>query len=216
MEHLFNYIEKYKIDKSLDVDSYIKKANLTPAEARCVKEYVSEVIIQYVIEYPNNSQLVIIEAVIGCYYKQYTFQKVAEAIAASIPNNVLVLIRYQQRAKLAAFITTVNRETNFRMTIKEYACSSYFWLDNIYDEEKSTLRDLQSIIINSTSANECCRGLVREIKDWRNQYHTEWRPARRMERELELEKDFFREEEIDTQRRKYFDSFLIDINDFNG
>lgn len=216
MDHLFYALEKSKVNKRLDADTFIKKANLTAAESRLLKEYISEVIIKYLVKYPNGSELVIIEAVVSCYYKQYTFQRIAEVIATSIPNKVLVLVRYQQRAKLAAFITTVNRETDFRMSIKQYACSSYFWLNKEYEEEKKALSDIESIIINSQSADVCCRDLVERIRLWRNHYHTEWRPARRMERELELEKDFFREEEIDMQRRKYFDSFLIDINDFNG
>ena len=216
MKRLFYALDKSRVNKRLDADTFINKANLTAAESRLLKEYLSEVIIQYLIKYPNGSELVITEAVVGCYYKQYTFQKIAEAIANSIPNKVLVLVRYQNRAKLAAFITTVNRETNFRMSIKQYACSSYFWIDKEYEEEKRALSDIESIIINSQSADICCRDLVERIKLWRNHYHTEWRPARRLERELELEQDFFREEEIEIQRRKYFDSFLIDINDFNG
>lgn len=216
MERLFYALDKSRVNKRLDADTFIRKANLTAAESRLLKEYLSEVIIRYLIRYPNNSELVVIEAVVGCYYKQYTFQRIAEAIASSIPNKVLVLVRYKQRAKLVAFITAVNRETNFRMSIKQYACSSYFWLDKEYEEEKKALSDIESIIINSQSADICCRDLVERITLWRNHYHTEWRPARRMERELELEQDFFREEEIEMQRRRYFDSFLIEIEDFNG
>ena len=164
---------KYKVDKIMDSSFFVENANLTKAERKELEPYLSHVAILYQVEYEDDSQLIFLEIVIGCIYYEHTFQKVARAVASSLPHQVILLIRYQNRTKIVAFNSRANTKNSFRRYVQNFVCSPYFWSNRLNGIDRSSIQRIESAVIHSKSAAECNRRIINVLRDWKEDHFDE-------------------------------------------
>lgn len=179
MTSVFSLPAKFRVNKTLSKEYFIQNANLTKREAEELNRYVNEVIIQYVIEFSDKSQLIFIEVEIGCYYEEHTFQNIARILATAIPHCLITIIRYQERVKIAAFNSRENMRDSYRKTILNYSCSPYFNPYGSIGYHRSAVRQIESIVNNSTNAITCNKRIIGVINSWKDNHFEERKENRR-------------------------------------
>ena len=162
--------KEFMVNKTLDSRFFIKNANLTKNEIKEIEPYLSHVTILYAIEFEDKSQLIFLEIVIGCHYYEHTFQNVARSIASSLPHSVVLLIRYQNRIKIAAFNSRTNMKNGFRRSIQNYVCSPYFRSDHLLGSDRSSIQRIEASVSYSRNALDCNKRIISIIQDWKDDH----------------------------------------------
>lgn len=132
MINFYSFDEKYKVNRLIQGDLFIKSARLKDAEKELLLEYLKTVEIVYDLKIQDGSELMIIEADCElCKGKNSLAERIARAIASSLPYSCLVVIRHNDKAKIFSFIEEHNLEDRFRSKIVKCFATFDFSISNI-------------------------------------------------------------------------------------
>ena len=167
MIDLLSLPEKYKVNKIIDKQSFIKKANLTPAERKKVESFLSSIKILYDVNFSDSSELIFLELSIKYMMDKFTVRHIARCIAASIPHKVILFAHCPKGTQLIVFQGKSNKFNSFRTSIISFICSPYFDYRNPGYITKSIFEELSNISNDYHSADDCNQAVFRFVLNWR-------------------------------------------------
>ena len=171
MINLLSLPEEYKVDKTIDKESFIKKANLTPAERKEVEEYLSSVKILYDVWFSDKSELVFLEISVKYLRDNYTVRHLASCVASCVPHMVLLFVHCPMGTQIIAFQGRPNMNNDYRTRVLRFVCSPYFHINNSGYKALCMFEKLRNLSTDFNSANKCNQVIFRDIESWKLQEH---------------------------------------------
>ena len=126
MWEVLNLPEKYKINKKVTVEMFLKKANMNESEKKFVLENVSNIELKYDICFKDKSEIIIME--ISCETEKY--EKVAKLIAQSIPYQCIIFMRRKLICSISFFQIRDNKNWSGRSVVEKQFVTPDFYVDN--------------------------------------------------------------------------------------
>lgn len=170
MWEVLNLPEKYKINKKVTVEMFLKKANMNESEKRFVLENVSNIELKYDICFKDKSEIIIMD--ISCETEKY--EESAKLIAQSIPYQCIIFMRRKLICSISFFQIRDNKNWSGRSVVEKQFVTPDFYVDNITGKAKTLLSDIHDILLysknNAPSAIEQC---IEEVKIYKEQIYKE-------------------------------------------
>ena len=146
--------EKYRVNKKLGREVFLRNANLTDYERRYVQDFMLTANVLYDIVFSDKSEVVVLHSELKYIpRKKYFLQNYANAIAKSLPHKCLLILQCSGVAKIIVFHEHENPNDARRMVVDGYICSK----EIIYCErsiiDKLLIAKLRECIDESTSAD---------------------------------------------------------------
>lgn len=171
MINLLSLPEKFKVNKIIDKESFINRANLTPAERKEVEKYLTSVKILYDVWFSDKSELVFLEISVKYLRDNYTVRHLASCVASCVPHMVLLFVHCPMGTQIIAFHGRPNMSNDYRTRILRFVCSPYFHINNPGYKALSMFEKLRSSSTDFYSANECNQAVFSNIECWKQQEH---------------------------------------------
>ena len=121
MEIIPDLPEKYRVNKKLGKERFLRLGNLSPSEKKYLGTYAKNIDILYDIRFSGASEMVVIytEVEAPVLQKRYFCSNYTKAIAQSIPYHCLIILRCKSIVKYFAFEKRPNKENTSRMLVTE-------------------------------------------------------------------------------------------------
>lgn len=165
MWEVLNLPEKYKINKKVTVEMFLKKANMNESEKRFVLENVSNIELKYDICFKDKSEIIIMD--ISCETEKY--EKVAKLIAQSIPYQCIIFMRRKLICSISFFQIRDNKNWSGRSVVEKQFVTPDFYVDNITGKAKTLISGIHGILLNSKnnalSAIERCVEIIKRYEN---------------------------------------------------
>ena len=82
---MFDYLdfpEKYRIQKSIDKDTFLKKANLTEVEKEQLSKNLIRIELCYDLKFPDKSETVVVQVSLKSLHGRFTARNVARIVGS--------------------------------------------------------------------------------------------------------------------------------------
>lgn len=156
---MFDYLrfpQKNEVGKKIAADEFIKKANLTPSESRCLAQYLGKIEILYDFPFDDGEIVVLLAEfkIENFVENMYAFENFVKAIAQSLPYRVLLIVKYEGIIQFFAFYEKENTLYSGRSRVFTIRHSSSIILMKHDFMDYVLLDKLRDAVEDATSAKE--------------------------------------------------------------
>lgn len=138
--NLLRFPEKYKVDKKLGKERYLKFANLTPAERKKIEAYMQNAEVLYAIPFEDGSEVVVLYTLLDYYeYNRYLMKNYIDSIAQSLPYRCLLIVRQEDTCRFYVFDTHENKNNSGRSVVDSCYASFDFNIHDSYSYDEQLL-----------------------------------------------------------------------------
>lgn len=209
IQNMFNIPSRYFVNKSIEKNSFIQKANLSKAEKRELDKQLLSVKILYDLLFDDKSEAFIIEVNTKILYRKDSMATIAKAIASSIPYYTLVLVKYENYMRIVFFNTKINSKDESRKVVLNYTSSHIMNLYKLNAFDDCLFEDISSAFSESASNDQFANNLYEIAFELRNT-RTERKQIKKI---IEPESEY-----ADLIKKVYycsdsFDDYLLDDSD---
>ena len=160
---MFDYLdfpEKYRIQKSIDKDTFLKKANLTEVEKEQLSKNLIRIELCYDLKFPDKSETVVVQVSLKSLHGRFTAPNVARIVGSSFPYDTLIFLRCNQYVRIAILQTKENTLNPGRKVITGTTCTEGFFVNHLYREDKELLAHISLAYDSSNSSSEFQNNLL--------------------------------------------------------
>lgn len=163
--------EKNKVLKTLGLEAFLNKSNITEAERSIINKFVSAIEIVYDMTFPDRSEMVLLDVTITYRQNQWTSKEIARIVASSIPYQSIVYVHDSEYGSLSGFIRRTNEHNCFRSKIEKQATipeySTFLPSREVTDSLKQIGRVLQDTYLNAEKAADLCVDIIESARSLR-------------------------------------------------
>lgn len=172
IQNLFDIPSRFFINKSIEKNSFVQKANLSKAEKRELDKQLLSVTILYDFLFDDKSEAFIIEVKTKILYRKDSMATIAKAIASSIPYYTLVLVKYENYMRIVFFNTKINSKEESRRVVLNYTSSDIINLNKFSTFDDCLFEDISMSFSTSTSVEQFANNISKiayEVRDTRTE-----------------------------------------------
>lgn len=142
------------VGKRLSKDRYIKSANLTNAEKKCLSAHLTSIEILYSFPFNDGEVIVLLAEYISIGHGGFSLNNFVRALAQSIPHNILLIVKCEGIIRFFYFFEKTNQFDERRKRVISVNSSADIipLADDFFDH--LLIRTLREAAIEATSAKE--------------------------------------------------------------
>ncbi len=119
MKEYLSKLNKYSVDINLNLDTFLRKANLTEKEKEYLAEHIGSIKLLYRIPFENKQEILFYQAVLSKWDSEYVERNVAKSIASSMPYDCIVGLQNGKATKYFTFNRSANTQNERRSVISD-------------------------------------------------------------------------------------------------